>query len=677
MSSVGFSNKQTSRITYNLGLTPNEALINIPFDDGKLDYEDSEWFFQERKRRIGDKCTVSSDDNTLFSGKVYEVLYDKNTGMALQCKDARWYASGVRILGGWVYADYLGEYFVETGQALKEGTPAFKLSFTPTFNPGGMPNCIVPKSGIPCFAPHTNFNLQANFDSELDVNLYNTCQYWTLELIIKYIVHYYGSNAASFYDPYPITLKVLPSEIVIPEGFTSSLSSFSSTNFDQGREQGNNNIGVVRKGREVKANGMGVLELIESILNTAGGHTLFLDPTSGESVLKIVPTWYSTQGMSLNVAASGSVQNANVAAPLFQLGTFSENGENVLTECHLTGQSEYIERRISSDDDPANEWALTPAWRPEDEEAFLTKILESPTTVANFSQENWREAVNLYPQVGTTWKIDEDFNYKEGIADITYSLVKAPRHILNNQLSFRAGGELIDYASASYPVYVEVSNFDATAWGTGIELNGFQILDTGSIYIPGLRDIGRIWFWKLKSGGGSYSPQEPNEGSVNTAPAEIGFYKIRMNVALQGDNRLQATVNKLKGLPDGHRIAEGFERSEHIYSNIYRRHVISSNSYPLAKTAIGTAISGLADAGNLFDDTSLAEGHLTRRMYGQGRLQKGGTLLCRGVILPILPGQPVEKIIDPASGKSIDVHGVIGSVTLNQIGEYRTEVTLI
>ena len=648
------SSKQTSSVTYNLGLQPNEAVINYPLESGDDDHLDSSWFFQQAKRKIGEFCEIYLDDSSLFRGYTYDIVYDKNTGMAALCKDVRWPSSGVRVLGGWIYSDYLGEYYEEgLGQELKHGSLSFDLAFTPVFNPGGMPNCIVPESGIPCFAPHPNFNLKINNDGTIK-ETQQSAVYWTLDRIITYLTYFYGYDAKEFYTPYEATIDVLPKELTIPEGFGSSISSFSSTNFDQGREQGNNNIGVARKGREVKANGMGVLELIEKMLDTAGGQTLFVDHAGGGSDLKIVPKWYKSQGLELEVACSGDMPEGAV----FHLGTFEENGQNLLTACHLTGQSEFVERRISTTD-PESENALLPAWSPDDQEAFLTKCVEG----GNFSRINFDDAVALYPAVFAMWKIDESFDYR-GETGISYPLVKAPRYIKKSQLSFRGEGEghLIDYSAAAYPIYVEISNEDGSAWGSGIELKGFQILDTGSIYLPGLRDSRRIWFWKT-----GYSPSSPGDR------AEIDYYDIRMNVAIQGDNRLQVTANELKGLPDSARVAENFVRTENVYSRVYRKSIISDNSFPLGEASGGTP----ADSGDLFDDTALAEGHLTRKMYERGRLEKGGTLVCRGMCLPILPGTPVEKLVDPNSGQEIQVHGVIGTVKISQIGEYSTEVSFI
>lgn len=668
-------NKTTTDIRRNLGTSPSTCNINIPIPDAALDHADSSWFFSGDDIKIGAAVEIWGNDEALFRGFVRKKFYSRVKGLTIECADARWQAEGVRVFGGWVLEDYMNPE--STRVDLQNAARVFQPSFIPIFNPGGRPNCYNGDDGVPFFAPHPGFNLSEGDDPDDDSPF--SASYWTLDKIIQYLLWAYASDTVY---AFPQLMKRLPDSITIPSGITSGLSSATKSNFDQGRSQGNEAKGVRRKGREVKANGMSVLGLVESVLNTAGGNSLYLEPTAEGSALRIKPTWYMTEGLTANIAASGNIEDYG-KAPIFQSGSFEEDGTDFVSACYLAGQSEKVERRLSSwtTDPNTVEIGLQAAWSFADELAFRQTLIQGGAIATS----NWEEAINLYPYVGAMYKIKEDYDYTEATT-ILQTLIKGPRLSLPQQLSFRAAGRIIDFALANFPLYIEtLQTFpEGQEWVTFLELNGLTVLESGLLFIPGLRSVNhRGYTWDAGK-----RPGDPVIEINNVNVAAISWNPIRINLALKADSKLEVLFSNTEH-PDVAIVAEDFERVQSIYSDIYRRHIITDSSWPQAETAQGTVAEmpfidpddeslGRQTNRTLFDDQSMAEAHVDMTLLEEGRVRKTGTLICRGHTLNFHPGFPITKMVDKIGNKEKMVNGVIGSILLRQsAGEVRTEMTLI
>jgi hypothetical protein len=606
--------------------------------------------------KIGTQCAISKQWTSaagatmaavLFVGKVQLIEYDRdNDQLIIDVVDARADLRELYIVGRWVHvpADDEGHPAATTYQ---QGWPAH-------FNPGGRPNCLYDGSTQkPEFAPYPDYGLSGNEQPDMSAPDFSKASYWTLGRILEYLRYHYGPDAAGV-TQWPLLPKA-PEWLVWPADLGQTIDQEDVANFDSGLGQGTQNTGGARKGREVVLEGYGLLESLDLLLSIAGGYSLAVTARSKEdsggsakfiNILSVAKTRYVGGGISLPYAASGAPTGAGEITG----GTFIEDGEDFVSSIFGRSQLCFVERRFSTHDDDNN--TLKPAWSTARETEFRTAIISLGNDIAAY-----REACSLYPEVYTTWVVDSQYDFLADTPWSGYPRAALARTPWPTQLSYMTDAiGTRDYAGMRWPIYVEINT--GSTWVRGPLFDGLEILDTGVISIPALRDLGaEIKVFAGTAGATSVIPFA-DDGS---GAAQIEVRDIRMNLALPCDHGISwaalspaagellvgdaSLVEVYAGNPDVARIDPDYVRRKYVdlqqlYASIYR-----IGSYYKPESCGGEASA----AEYIRDDLTLLQAHVRRLMYEENRLRKGGALRFDGHIVPYALGQAILDLT--ASGK--------------------------
>jgi len=594
------------------------------------------------KRRTNGASPVSE---LLFVGHVAIVEHDLDADSLLVIAlDQRWQLMDIRVEGSYVINalptddDEAPEYYYVEGQP-------------PIFNPGGRANGRRLSNGIKVFTPWPDMGLVGDEepgtpdDPETeDVDEQVALDYWTLGDIVDYLWHFYGPDADldALLPSFP-WMKKCPEQIVWPKGMASAVDQGAQENFNAGRGQGNQKVGTARKGREVNLDGLGVLDAIQQMLETAGGYTLALEAAmddtdgSGEfratSYLSIVPSMFRNpqHAVQLEVAAGGQAQET-LTRPMIQGGRFSEDGSDYVNRLAGVGDRVRIERRATTEL-VGDTVQLRPRWSSATSLAARTKLAQP----VNQTQQGLANTYMEYETWLAEYELAPEWDFQEGTSEEGRSRLPAPRAILPRLLSFMGSDRgPRDLAALTYAIRAEVKI--GSTWTPVPELDGLEILDDGGIRMPRLRQDALNWHWTA-------APFEvgPDDG------VKITEREIRMTLAIPCDHRCAAVASTAwkKGVGedadevvdsvDTGRIDLGLDRvSFKNLRGLYRKW-LRKDSWPVpqsffaaitqAEDKTGTGTSPL-----LVDDVPMLKAHVRHALEMAARLRKSGTLVFKNRI---------------------------------------------
>lgn len=661
MSWTGFPSCYCESLTVKVGPKPSHAKIVIPCDsnDEAANMVAFDPGGPARNIKIGTQCVVSkvwtdssgsSKGMTLFVGKVQLIEFDRdNDQLIIDAVDARADLRELYIIGRWVHVPVDDEGHA-AATSFQQGWPAH-------FNPGGRPNCIFDgATQRPEFAPYPDYGLDGSEEPDMSAADFSRASYWTLGRMFDYLRNHYGPDAAGV-SQWPLLPKA-PAWLVWPETLGNLIDQEDVANFDSGLGQGTQSTGGARKGREVILEGYGLLESLDLLLSIAGGYSLAMTPKAEEkdggslevtNTLGIVSTKYNGRGISLPWASSGRPEVAAITG-----GTFIEDGEDFVTSIMGRSQLCFVERRFTTFADPEHpkpleDETLKPAWKTSRETDFKKAIISLGNT-----EEAYREACTLFPEVYTTWVVNSQFDYLQGTPWENYPRAKMARTPWPTQMSFMT--DMIgskDYAGLRWPIYVEICT-DEDVWTRGPLFDGLEIFDTGVIHLPALRDLGAaVKVFAGSDGGTSTVPFAKD----NQEAAKIEVRDIRMNLAIPCDHGIgwavtapgtdfgtgtgvfEIEISKNPN-PDQDRIDESHARRkfvdlQQLYAAIYR-----TGSYYKPESCGGTASA----SEYVRNDLTLLQSHIRRMMNMENRLRKGGAPRIDGFIVPYPLGTSIESL---------------------------------
>jgi len=639
------------------------------------------------KRRNGGASPISE---CIFIGNVAIVQHDlDNDKLVVIGLDPRWRLWDVRVEGSYVINPKL-----VSGTAT-HGDPDFYFvdGQPPVFNPGGRANGYRLPNGIKVFTPWPDFSLKGDQvpgtpdDPETkDVNEAVPLENFHLSDIIDYLWYFYGPGAAidALLPNFP-WLKKCPSDIVWPRGMASVVDDASQENFNEGLGSGNQKKGGARKGREVNADGAGVLDVVQQMLETAGAWTLAigaeLDDREGNgniealTPLSIVPSRFQSaiMGATLEVASGGQAQTT-LTRPMIQGGQYIENGTDFINRTAGAGDRVRIERRASMDVTPVQ---LRARW---DEACSLgarKRIAADPT------DRGKANAFMEFEPYLADYELDGDWDFQEGTDQAGRSRLPAPRAVLPRLLSWMGENRgPRDMAALQYSIRIEYK--DGSTWKAGPELDGLEILDDGGIRIPRLRQEGFNWFLT----DGTYNPGA--DGGV-----KITERKIRMTLAIPCDHRTAALAAVPWKLTGSFTNAEpvmcldiarldlgldrvGFKNLRGLYREWRRK-----DSWPIPESFFAglTKAEDKTTAENpLLSDMDLLRAHVRHSLEMAARIRKGGTLVIpKRICQAWPPGTQISEFVHVGGaldGKRFPAWMAIAALFWsNEPNQTRTELT--
>jgi len=670
-------------IVFPIGIKPGYAIVNIP----TLSMTGSEnanqvAFTQNITKNIkhGSGCGIKRKSKhgigqTIFVGTVVEISHDRDTdGIAIKVVDDRYLLQDINIVGRFTIHNWHNATSTPLPITYQQGYPC-------RFNPEGRPNCIIGPGGIPVFTPFPDFNIgQDEEPPESGNDLTLKASYWTIARILKYLRTFYseGSGYDSYTANFPWIKKLLiDSDVTWDINFGANIDNEAVSNFDSARGGGYTSIGGQRKGRDIDITDMSLLDALDLILTTAGGWTVSLEPNhvldldnSTETfgtVLKAVPSRYTGGGIDIQFQAGGNkVEKAIVTG-----GSYSENSEDLFTYAVVQGDLVRMESRV----DTAT-GTLIPLWSTEDELAFRQYWGTYP------DDDGFREACIKYPDVYTMYRLSPDWNYYGGTSFSNYPRAKYGKIIETALLSWRGNeNSAQDFATMRYPIPVEFKDTSGN-WQSAPLLDGLELFDTGTIYLPGLRDAQISW-----SGAGV--------DAIVAGYATMTKRDIRMTVAVPMDHRVTALASYsneayndqffdvINECPDRDRIDTTLHRQHLVTAGSLYKLWLRNTSYP-----IPASVNGAAQFENkqtltnpLRSDADLLLSHARRSLYDFGRLLKTGLLRIDGYVCSeYQPGTPVRNLVPYGVDgmESFPIRAVIGQVKWVCIpGDIHTELVLI
>lgn len=270
------------------GARPGYAKIVIPQTPGvrweagnSLAFRADSYLYKVLKR--GTLCNVFRRTRTglripEWCGVVASNAHERDVqseGLIVTANDMRDEIQDIKIAGRWQINPLDSEIY---SQPLPSGAE-YVQSEPAHFNPGGRPNCILTSYGIPVFTPSPDFAIADNgqaADPANEAAAQRSACNWTLGLILRYLRYWYtpGSYGASQWK----WLYRTPQTLEWPETFGLEVDDEARINFDAAVGQTNFGRGGVRKGREIRLEGMYLLDALEMLLYTAGGWGLGYEP---------------------------------------------------------------------------------------------------------------------------------------------------------------------------------------------------------------------------------------------------------------------------------------------------------------------------------------------------------------------------------------------------------------
>lgn len=641
-----------SQVEFNLGAEPGTCVLNIATRPGRVDEASGTLacvpggFASQVK--IGDRVQVYrvwKDGERWARKRVFhaKVLTPAHVlapeGFSVKCVDARHDLRARRIIGRHIYnPDASGD---DTKEGFQQGERAH-------FNPGGRPNCIYNEKGKPRFAVNPDFGLTTNENPPAPSEKHGSkASYWTLAGMLDYLREFHGPDYVhpeAVLDRWPwLAAHNCPSYLRWPASLGSAVDTESQANFNDAADQGNQNVGNARKGRELDTFGRSLFDVLNAILESAGPYALGIEFGDDADTLACVRTSFDSakNGVSLPLARNGSPP----AYAAVTGGMLEYEGENLVTQIAGSAQRVLVERLGSTKDTPAEAYALRWPMDSSRWDAFRTAVVTFGNT-----REAWDKARRLYPEI-SFWGYRAAFNAGLDTDWANYPRAEVPRTVLPTQLTPvpNAGN---DFAGLRYPVWVEVELTPGT-WQLAGYFDGFETLDNGLFNLPALMDLGSS-VQAFKDNGTAVSPAI---FSVSGGKIDISMRNIRMNLVLPLDVRLSdaykigsdPTANVQVGLnsPAVELVAKDYVHPCFMdLRSLYARWDYI-NSYAIPPTAGGTVAAG---PGPLRYDGPYLASHLKRALKRMTENILHGTLDIEGYLCDTFPIGTQLAALEPTGG---------------------------
>jgi hypothetical protein len=662
-----------------LGPNPSEAVLVLSKTAGSVTERANSMAFNHRNTswlRFGTRCVVEKHfpndsggfaKQTVFVGSVTMVRHDRDkNALVVVLHDDRWLLRNIRVIGRWI---------IDPNQT---GGPFFQQGWGAHFNPGGRPNCIyadVAGDGndagfLPFFTPYPDYGLIDGQDppepNKRDVTV---ASYWTMGSILEYLRTVYSATGIAGSSPKFQWIAKAPDTLVWPKEFANAVDAQAVANFDSGAGQTNQNKGGARKGREVVLEGVSLLDAISMLLSTAGGYDIAFAPhvSTGadgaetfKNILSIKPTRFlsAQNGVSIPMALDGKAQDALSRAAITG-GSFEENAFDYASSVAGAGQLVFIERLLSTKTEDGA--SLRPSWNRSSRFDLFRKLaagrsiqlngqeVESVTPGVCFSP-SIAQALRVFPDMLTTWCLNESFDFQAGTSESEYPRAPIKRTPWPTLLSVLGDAGGFDFAGMHCPVYVEVEETPGN-WALVGQFDSFEIFDNGNIYLPLMREetsAHRVW----KFSGTPYA--------VTNDMIDIEVRNIRLALAIPCDHRLSYSVF---GIGDGQKSGDGsefyFENPDidRVSASLKRRDYrdlqelyacwLRKDSYSRPKTQKWKQDENRPNRSPaseaLRSDLETLKAHIRKAMSEVNRLAKGGNPRIDGyLVTTYAPGTPVK-----------------------------------
>ena len=588
-----------------------------------------------------------------FVGKVVCPVPDLGDDtLAVHCTCARNELKDLRVIGRHIWnPDNSSSYY-------QQGWPAH-------FNKGNRPNCIFTPSGKPRFAPYPDKGLSRDSQVPVSPDLKSSTQacYWTLANICAYLAEHYGPDAA-VQDAFPF-LPRAPSWLVWDPNFAASIDQERQDNFNDGSGAGGQNVGRARNGREVRLEGMSILDALDTLLGMAGDYMTDLVPIFDENgdgdfkaQLTAVPMLYNDDKNAIDLPVGefgATLQDRAVLSG----GQIQLNGVSYLSRLSASSALVLIERLMESpgqlgwshDDDRFTAWRRAIIDLGNDDQAF-------------------EEACQQYNDVAQFIRTEPGYNFQAGTDQEDMPLAAISRQPWPTLLSMLGNG--LDYAGLRYLIWIEVKV--GSTWTLATRFNGLESYDDGNIMVPQLRDLSaNVRSWYAVSGN-DYPPFDvAADGGANLAMREI-----RATLDIPCDHRLTVAIKLAADLmsgpnapesigasPDADFIDPEHSRAGHMDLSDLFALWLRIDSWPEPKSISGvTAAEDFETAAKsalgFRNDTEFMQSVLRRELKRAGRLQKGGAPRFDGWLVGSLaPGMQVKNLAPVGGGAPFPLRACI------------------
>lgn len=595
----------------------------------------------------------------LMNGLVVNLRHDLNADtLVAEVLDDRYLLEGLTFRGSfWIKPS-------DAGATYRQGWHAH-------FNQRGAPNMTYsalgsgPGNYFPVFCP-PYYGLAPDEEvpgsSDTGVQSGTKASYWRLEDIFTYARFVFSSAVSSLVDDFP-GYAFLPDRIIWPTALSSGISA---DDFTAGNAA---SVGRTAKGPEMVFEGLSLLAALTELCNRAGNYALDMLPMQeGQSQLAIVKTRYAGQGITLNRPTTGAASEALQSFNIVTSGGYEESIRNTYTKVSIGGALVYIEKRLASTG-TTGQYGLKPAWSADLQSELKAEIEadlnggDPAYATAKLAFEGLLQKPKYY-KICAAWRIAPDYDYQSGTSETGYPIAEIGRPILPAQLTSYLEGlagstSNTDRYSTRCPLYVEYS-LDATT-----DTDGSWTLATE--HVPQAIDAdGTIWITALRSLAQSYEITQ--SGSSPNISVTINVARIRMNVAIPADHRLEKTYSMPQDTSGGQTLTADFPDAERIDSalsrnysaaaeQLYRYELRTSGSYPTPATRDGEA----PGAKVLADDTAYLNALVARRLLDLGRVQREGRLIMPHHVFSLRPGAQI-KSVQNSSGGDFPIRGIVDAV---------------
>ena len=685
----------------------------------------------------------------------------------IEIEDDKWLLAGVYIYGKFTYdADAQEEIFIN-------GEPCI-------FNENGKPNCLITSKG-PLFSPFPYYGWvlgeelksddssnakQPTFSPEYSNDEASDwlAKFWTISDVMEYLRNHYttkespATNIAAFH--------FIPVDIIDwPVGLSNALlvqdemSSDDVSGIKEGDTVGQNKSGI----KHLDFQGVDLESAIMMLCKMSGSYSLYMKPkANGQSQMCIVPTKYSS-GMLTNNTKFNSVHRLTGSGSSeikgrqhIITGSVERDFRKSYTNVMVLGDRVWEDCRFEFDPSSASpnmenesDWLLQqlqPAYSKSVLEAFRCMIAGKnnpdekgskvsypyPNTVQAF-----RDAVHLFPMALSGYRIipkPEGCTADAPVIGTQYKdfpFLNVPCKTMPNLLSWSAEvGKGTTRRFLQIPAFVEIKIFTGweggtedgeVVWGAWMpvtELNGLEIDDQGTIYLPGLREAGLYNNQNSTWIGSIYDPLGTGEwlgplGLIRLRPIRITIpvaldYRVHATRSLNtGERYFKLGADPLKEVftcdPAGEN--DSFDvllNRQYVFDagTSYKRWIRKAEPWPTSidfdyiTTSDGSgdtagggkqtttidpvkAIFGIDKskfkAGTILDEQLLAHTHAGRRLADLGRPSRTSDFVFPSFVINH-PGTAMDYLITSGTKESKwKLYGVVKKVNYN----YRDQTTTI
>jgi hypothetical protein len=643
------------------GNNPSYAMINIPTTSlqdenaGNLAFNEADLTdFAHGNRVIIERKSSNGVLFPVFTGSISTVTH------AVQ-------PNGVDSLVITAHSDLLhlrniyvvGSYRVEFTGSVGPFSLAFFQGEPAIFNKGGRPNRIRTQEGYSVFC-QSDFNTQ--LDADIPDDSTESACYWQLSHILEYIKQFYFTDNSVFTSKWG-WIKTVDSSLIELGTLGSDIDTDALTDFNNTGAQGNTAKGTGRKGRQISLEGLNIASALELVLNSAGAWSYILTPKQSngtvKSELRAIPTRYTSEGVTLRLA-DGGFAGTTLASAVVNSATYTESSLNYANIVAVAGDKVIIEKRVNT----KNSSDLEPAWSTERENEFKNYVKRFPDSAG------LQQAYTLFPEVYSTFKIHKDYDFQAGTLYSGYPRAKINHAIEATLRSFRGKGVIKDFRIAPYPINIETANKTSSTWTSLTELNGLEVWDDGTIYLPTLRVMRATWRWTAAefSNTGDYANMERKDLRFTVAiPCDHRFTACAAET-FSGASELDKVFAGGQPSPDAARINPELQRLHYVDAGNLYQCWLRNGAWGDPESITGTTKlpdkDGSISAGELSntvrDDGKEILAHAKKTLNLKGRLDKIGSFVFDGYLLSEFPvGTCIEALQGVSSGRSFLIRAIV------------------